>query len=271
MSRDRKPLRLTVAVLLAMVLSLAVGLGTWIAWTRNWYTAKAEVLVRTAAPRLLEDDPEAGSRPLLEEFQKTQSALVRSVPVLEQVLRDSKIAQLETVRSQADARSWLENALRVSFQGEIMTVSLSGGRPQELAAIVNAVVASYMNEVVARDKFARAEQLNVLERSLQGNQHRLEDKRQELEAMTHEAEGGKAAKATALEDEIEVVRETAQHVRRRIEQLRLELKAPDRIIPLGSAPVPTQPDLTKGVIVAAGTGLGTLALALLALRLLRAA
>jgi succinoglycan biosynthesis transport protein ExoP len=425
--------------LLALVLGLLfAGGAAAAAWTfmpGSTYTAKAQVLVRTAAPRLLDGDGQARSD--ARAFQKTQSALVRSVPVLEAVLRDAVVKGTETIRRQADAQSWLELALQVSFQGEVMTIALGGESPKDLAAIVNAVVAAYMNEVVTREKFNRAEQKTLLEKLQKGYQTRLETLRTKLAIAAKEAEGSspetmelknqlaaqqkadveqqyrwavierkkiqieletlrraapagpspaalaarveqlldddpKAAQLRAkvqqidqgmanakgmlrntyaqrdpnmrggaqaldaarrdlanylagarpaleqraraelsdatreqravalaerleylrryeelmekevndvtatskktvetateiarLEEEIKTLTDASRKVSQRVEQLTAELEAPDRIIPLGQAPVPTQPDLKKKVIVTAGAGMGTLMLVLL--------
>ena len=120
------------------------------------FTAVATLEVKTQKPILLSD----ASQEKIEfrAFQATQLALIHSRFILSKALASPGVAGLPTVRAQPSAVDWLEEALRAEFQpsSELMHVSLSGQRPEDLAAVVNAVAATYLAEVVTKDQADRA-------------------------------------------------------------------------------------------------------------------
>jgi len=110
------------------------------------YTATAWLQVSLERPRVLFDTKD--DDPLLRNRQ-TQTTLVTSNRVLTAALQRPGISQLPYIRNQVDPIMWLRRNLRVRFadQAEILEISMTGGDPEQIAAIVNAVKDAYMSEV----------------------------------------------------------------------------------------------------------------------------
>jgi capsular exopolysaccharide synthesis family protein len=86
--------------------------------------------------------------------------------VLAAALRDPKITNYRTIHEQIDPIEWLQEKLKVDFVAgsEVMEISLAGSRPEEVAGLVNAVKAAYMDEVVNRDLKRRTERFDRLKK-----------------------------------------------------------------------------------------------------------
>ncbi len=159
--RRRWPL----AILLG-VCSAVAGAGlAWKVIPASKYTARSLIKVATTPPKIVFDTHETGTN--YHTYQRTQVTLVKSRTVLNSALRNPKVAGLESVREQTDPVEWLEKALIADFPGgsEILQVTLSGDRPQDLAILVNAVIDSYMDNVVnreARERLGRHEGLKKI-------------------------------------------------------------------------------------------------------------
>jgi uncharacterized protein involved in exopolysaccharide biosynthesis len=107
------------------------------------YTARALLQVYSAEQTLIEKDIRLSLNDY-RNFQKTQETLLKSNTVLESALSDANIKKLKTVKEHVpDQVAWLNESLKIDSEGEIMLVSLSGDRPEELAKIVNEVVDTY--------------------------------------------------------------------------------------------------------------------------------
>jgi hypothetical protein len=107
-------------------------------------------------------------------FQKTQVSLLKSNTVLETALSDPNIAKLKIVKEHVpDQVAWLERSLKIDCEGEIMTVSLSGERPEELARIVNEVVDTYIDLMVKGAQADLAKETEQLKTLLEQRRARL--------------------------------------------------------------------------------------------------
>ena len=88
-------------------------------------------------------------------FSRTQAALLSSKVVLQSTLRKPDIAKLPLVAAQQNPLSWLDRHLSVGFieDSEILRVTMSGDTDElgQLRQIVDAVVQTYMEEIVTAD------------------------------------------------------------------------------------------------------------------------
>jgi hypothetical protein len=86
-------------------------------------------------------------------FREAQSRLLTSPPVLNRALLRLEGLDLETLSDEATALSTLQQRLDARFatDSDVLRVSMKGSRPQELVAIVDAVVMSYLHEVAQVD------------------------------------------------------------------------------------------------------------------------
>ena len=130
------------------------------------YTAVATLRVATHPKSIL---PVGGREPGdPAEYKRTQVALLKDRSIITHAI--TKLAAtggdaVPTLQEQPDPEDWLEKELKVEFVGdsEVLRVSLSGDRPEDIAAIVNQMVDSYMELVVDAENKARAVRRTQLE------------------------------------------------------------------------------------------------------------
>jgi hypothetical protein len=108
----------------------------------------------------------AQSKPDVEQMKRREVAMIKSRPVLISALRDPSVADQPLVRQQADPAGWLEKTLQVDFpnNANLMRVGMTGSRREELAAIVNAVVAAYLNLTAKGERDRMLSRFNELEK-----------------------------------------------------------------------------------------------------------
>ncbi len=140
--------------------------------------ARLELASRQARPFLVGNVGDIETEPAT--YRANQLAIIKSPLVLNAALNSEKLTGLRIAGQSPEA---LENALKADFtQGpEIMTVKLSGDSPDNLADVLNAVVAAYIKEVESRDNHRRDLGVSKLEKSLKENQDKLQKLRQQLD------------------------------------------------------------------------------------------
>jgi beta-lactamase regulating signal transducer with metallopeptidase domain len=179
-----KQRRWWLAVLLVLLVSAAIGL-TWMGVTHGNYTATAYLQIHM---RALSNPPPVFDRERFEIFTSTQKELLLSRPVLLVALRKPEVARLPEVQQAqraSDAVDWLKKRVSVSFPGKagFMEVSFRGDDPKAAAVLVNAVVDSYLTDVVKADRDAKRERLNKLENACADKEQQIRDKRGELKSL----------------------------------------------------------------------------------------
>lgn len=172
--------RWLLASVLGAVGGLAVFAAGWLLLPGPPHTARALLYIASDQPRVLFQTSE--NRPDTSSFRQTQLALLKSRLVLNAALRQPKVAELSNVRKQEDPIAWLEKELKVSFASspEILSVSLGGDPPVELKVLVDAVVNSYLQEIVNKEQIKRQARLDQLEKISAKYQDSLRQKRQML-------------------------------------------------------------------------------------------
>ncbi len=83
-------------------------------------------------------------------FKQTQLQLIKGPNVLRLALREPGIAQLPIITEQPDPVQWLGSQLKLSYPGdsEVLEVSMTGDRPEQLVKLVNAIVDVYFKVYV---------------------------------------------------------------------------------------------------------------------------
>ncbi len=170
---------------LALTLGLVLGgIAAGAAWNLRpaKYTTFALVKVDSERQELLPRDRVVND---LELYRMTQTALLKSPKVLQTALRQEKIRQLSLVADQPDPTDWLENALVAEpiRNTELLRVSLSGPNPDDIAAIVNAVVQVYLQEVVNRDQKQRLDRLKDLKEVCEKSEEKIRRQRKKLQTV----------------------------------------------------------------------------------------
>lgn len=146
--------------------------------------ATALLIVQQSRPSILDS-----TRPNEEytAYQATQRALLSSPFVIRAALEDPKVAELPSVKAEADPIEWIGEHLRIEFKGELMAVSFDGGTPEENAAVANAVVDSYLNEVVNKDRSERLARIDTLRNIYEQRLRNLEERRKALREQAQAA------------------------------------------------------------------------------------
>ena len=209
---------------LGVVLMVVAGAMAWMFIPPSKYTTRSTLIVNTVKPKIVFDTAESTME--FSTYQRTQIALITSRMVLNAVLRDPKVAQLSTVRDQIDPLEWLEKELKVEFPGgsTVLSISLIGDNPADLAAIVNVATTKYMEMVVDQEKIARRERLNGLSNEYDKAQSRLKDKRLQLRERTMDT-GPADQKSLVLKQQFDL--ETLAHVQRESVQNKSRLRMAD--------------------------------------------
>ncbi len=157
--------RWVLATLLSIISSALIGIAAWYLVPPAKYEAVSVLRVSQYKKGFIFDprNDEADFRTL----QASTVAAIKNQNTLRRALRLPGIAKLPTVVDQIDAVDWLEKQLKVDVIGnsEFVAVLLSGDRPDDLAAIVNAVVDSFIElgpKGEAGERQARLQRLRKL-------------------------------------------------------------------------------------------------------------
>lgn len=178
-----------VAVPVGLLLGGAAGFAAW-QYRPDKVTAFALLRVSPAPERVLTDaaQPMDGGS-----YARTQMALIRSRPVLRAALKQDKVRGLPAVAGRPDPVEWLERELRAEpVDGtELLRVSLTQrGDGADLAPVVNAVTAAYMDEVVQREHATQLAHLNDLQKIYSACEEKLRNLRESFLGLTRDLKGG---------------------------------------------------------------------------------
>jgi capsular exopolysaccharide synthesis family protein len=217
--RRRQTLALSVAILAAGI----SGPAAWFAVPRAQCKAHARLQVSAQVPKVLYKTVETESLNGgdYRRYQTTQLTLVKSQLALNAALRDKEVSNYRMIREQIDPISWLQENLKVEFfaDSEVMEVSLSGDRPEELAGIVNAVTKGYMEEAVNVDLKGRIERHDKLKKLKEHYEGILKERRRNLRNLA-ETVGSDDKETLALR--LQYALEHLAHVTRDLEDVQSE-------------------------------------------------
>jgi beta-lactamase regulating signal transducer with metallopeptidase domain len=137
------------------------------------------------SPGLSSVKSQGHERERFEVYRSTQQQLLLSRFVLRAALRSDEAAKLTSVQqatTRGDAAVWLMNRLQVSFPGNaaIMAVGISGDDAKEAAILVNAVVDTYLKDVVNVEHRHKLTALRDLDRDYVEKESEIRSKRAEL-------------------------------------------------------------------------------------------
>ena len=163
------------ALFLGLLGGAAAGAATWYLWPAR-YTAQALIHI-TARPGTYGED--------LQLFVRTQSALVKSRRVIEVALRQPEVQRLGSIRDEVDPAAVIEKNLQVdsNLGPEVLRVSLSGDRPEDLHVIVNAVVAVFVREAGQHEQSTHQAKLDQVVAKKREYETQLREKRATLQGL----------------------------------------------------------------------------------------
>lgn len=135
-------------------------------------------------------------------FQQTQLTLMKSHFVLNAALNRKEISQLDAVqKEEPDALAWLSEELRVSFpgEGEILEVRFDGSEdPEEIKKLVDAVIDSYQNEVLYKERARSDETRESLAKLHKQLLSELQEKVDKFQNLSKELDSADTPNASAI-------------------------------------------------------------------------
>jgi len=166
------------ATTLGLLLAALAAVPAWIFMPRG-YEAVAWLRVRDKGGMLSRGRDTAE----YESYKKTQLQLMKSPYVLQASLRKPGIEGLETLREAGtDPIDWLSRALVVSAapESEVVQVRLRGKQADDVAKILNAVITSFLDDIVNKDRIERLGRRDALEKKFKENMTELRTRRETL-------------------------------------------------------------------------------------------
>lgn len=158
------------ALLLGLLLATLAGLILWfvVPLAHPMVYARLRIIEKMSGNWIDHPDPPLQRQTIL--------TLLKDPLTLTAAIRRPDVAQLSIIREQAEPEEWLQKELRVDFPSgpEILQISMSGDRPQELKTIVNAVREVYMQSYGDGYMKERQDRLKRLEDHASKNKAEIE-------------------------------------------------------------------------------------------------
>jgi len=110
-----------------------------------------------------------------EDFMRSQAALFKSSRVLTAALRNDKVRGLSIVQNHSDALDWLTKDLTVKFLSgdNYLLIKLAGEEPEELSAVVTALVEGY-KDVLREERKTQEQRLDEARKSIEAQASALD-------------------------------------------------------------------------------------------------
>jgi RNA polymerase sigma factor (sigma-70 family) len=175
----------------------------------------ALLVIEAREPRVLPDAKPAAAEGEAGAYRRTQAALLKSRPVVQAALKRPEVAGLAVLKGQADPVAWLEKNLRTAFLdgSGVLRVSVAEGRPAERAALLNAVVRSYLDEVVEAERQAKVRRVEQLEKLATEHQHDVQAHRRTLRELTEWPRTASSLEERSHREDLAGFRQELQRVR----------------------------------------------------------
>lgn len=170
------------AVVLGAVLGSVAAISTWLFMPRG-FEAVAWLRVRDKSGMLTSGGRDGGE---YEAYRKTQVTLIKSPYVLTSALRRPGVAELPTILEQGeDAVGWLSRAIQVAAPGEseVLQLRLRGEHPADMAKIVNAVMTSYLEGIVNKEREDNLGRRDSLEKKYKENMAEMRERRETFNSL----------------------------------------------------------------------------------------
>lgn len=219
------------------------------------YTATAYFKVKLRAPTIIARAERDFSEKEYAIFKKTQPYFMKLRYVLAIVLRKPEITNIPDVKremQEGDPIRWLDKQIRVSFPGrwQLMKVSCTRNDPEEARTLLQAVVDTYMAEIVEDERDSKKERLNELEKSCMSLEVELRKKKEVFIQLTSdipdENEKAKPFRTTVdiqmLQLDMKTLEKAIDLLKMEMIRQKIELRARPRITQLGPIEKPLMPD-----------------------------
>lgn len=151
-------------IVVAVAVLTVVGTSIYLDRVTPLYTSTARLYVEQEIPKVIRDSEE-GVMSRLDNYLYTQAEVLRSSPVLTNVLDTLDVGPMQTFRDAADRMATLDAGLEIEVgkMDGIINISFKAPRSTEAAAIVNAVVNAYVAFHGEQKRGTAAALLRILE------------------------------------------------------------------------------------------------------------
>lgn len=156
------------------------------------YKATALVRISQRHVTLLFETADQSGRVDFRSFKNTQRQLILAPILLSNALKKEGVSELPEIRGETDAVNWLRKKLEIKFpdDAEIMHITLTLPNGKAAARIVDAVVATYNEEVVMAEHEERTKRASNLERVQAEADIKSRKKRAELQSAVERLGAG---------------------------------------------------------------------------------
>jgi len=166
-------------ILVATILSLVVTF-LYLLKATPIYKSSSRVYVEQSGPKIISEYEGVMTRS--SNYLYTQGELIKSTPIVADVVKDSKIEHFRTFAEVDNLVAYIKNNLnvRIGHKDDIIAISFDSPYPVEAAEIVNAVVQSYINYHSSHKRSTVFEVLRILQKEKVKRDKELSDKFTEL-------------------------------------------------------------------------------------------
>jgi succinoglycan biosynthesis transport protein ExoP len=160
------------------ILTAAVAVGALLLVLPVRYTVQAAVQIHSKEEIPVLPGLNVGTEPDFSIIKANQAALIKSPLVLLAAVNRLKDKDLKILRDYPNPVKWLETAIKTDFLigPEILRITLSGDDPQEVTALINAVVEAFLDENKQKEDDRRRKVLDLLEANRQKSENSLRQK-----------------------------------------------------------------------------------------------
>ena len=150
------------------------------------YTSTSRLYVEQSGPKIMNEYEGIMTKSM--NYLYTQGELMKSTPIITDVVNDQKIKQFETFESVDNVTAYVKKKLMVDIgrKDDIITVSFDSPYPVEAAEIVNSIVQSYIKYHSSHKRSTVSEVLKILQKEKTKRDEELSKKFEELLAFTRE-------------------------------------------------------------------------------------
>ncbi len=150
------------------------------------YKSTSRLYVEQTGPKIINEYEGVMTRAM--NYLYTQAELIKSTPIVADVVNDAQIRQFRTFTDVDNQVAYIKGNLHVNIgkRDDIIAVSFDSPYPTEAAQLVNAVVDSYVRYQSTRQRSTVSEVLKILQKEKLKRDQELSDKLREMLEFTRQ-------------------------------------------------------------------------------------
>lgn len=173
-------------------------------------------------------------------YKQTQKDFLTGPIVLNAAIRSREISQVPMIRDRdnepEELVEWLMKKLEVedSPDSQMLAVKLRGPDNEQPQRVVDAILDTYREEIVLAERREQLSMLTTLEQELLRNKQRLQEKQADFDRLSDGAER-LTVESDTRKQALDTLRGIIHEAEIRLNELRLNLRKPDRVTVLQNA------------------------------------